>query len=117
MARLVLLLLGVVRALMRPRSDLLLENLALRQQLAVLVPSGRRPRITAVDRWFWVMLRRCWSRWSEVLIFVKPETVVSWHRRGFRRYWTWLSRRGRRGRPSIVGFQHEGTTFGLIFSG
>jgi len=80
---------------------LVLENLALRQQLAVLMHSGRRPRITRADRWFWVMLRRCWSRWTEVLIFVKPETVVSWHRRGFRRYWTWLSRRGRRGRPAI----------------
>ncbi len=101
MARLGLLLLAVVRALLQPRSDLVLENLALRQQLAVLMHSGRRPRITRADRWFWVMLRRCWSRWTEVLIFVKPETVVSWHRRGFRRYWTWLSRRGRRGRPAI----------------
>jgi transposase InsO family protein len=101
MARLVLLLLEVVRALMRPRSDLVLENLALRQQLAVMVRSGRRPRITIADRWFWVMLRRCWSHWAEVLVFVKPETVVSWHRRNFRRYWTWLSQRGRRGRPAI----------------
>jgi transposase InsO family protein len=55
--------------------------------------------VTAVDRWFWLALRRCWSRWTEVLLFVKPETVVRWHRAGFRRYWTWLSRRGRRGRP------------------
>jgi hypothetical protein len=96
-----LLLLGAVGALVRPRADLVLENLTLRQQLAVLVHSGRRPRITTMDRWFWVTLRRCWSRWIEVLIFVKPETVVTWHRRGFRRYWTWLSQRGRRGRPPI----------------
>ena len=74
-------------------------RLALRQQVAVLAASGRRPRITAVDRWFWLALRRWWSRWTEVLVFVKPATVVRWHRAGFRRYWTWLSRRGRRGRP------------------
>lgn len=99
MSRLVLLLLGAVRALVRRRSDLVLENLALRQQVAALAAKGGRARITAVDRWFWTVLRRCWSRWTEVLVFVKPETVVRWHRAGFRRYWTWLSRRGRRGRP------------------
>ena len=65
----------------------------------MLVASGRRPRITAVDRWFCLALRRWWSRGTEVLVFVKPETVVRWHRAGFRRYWTWLSRHGRRGRP------------------
>jgi transposase InsO family protein len=102
MARVFLLLLDVVRAAFRRRSDLVLENLALRQQVAVLTDSGRRPRITTVDRWFWIALRRCWSRWTEVLVFVKPETVVRWHRAGFRRYWTWLSQRGRRGRPPIA---------------
>jgi putative transposase len=102
MARVVLLLLGVVRAAFRRRSDLVLENLALRQQLAVLAHSGRRPRVTTVDRWFWIALRRCWSRWTDVLVFVKPETVVRWHGAGFRRYWTWLSRRRRRGRPQIT---------------
>jgi putative transposase len=76
-----------------------MENLALRQQLAALVAKGQRPHITGVDRWFWVTLRRFWSRWTEALIIVKPETVVHWHRAGFRRYWTWLSRRRRPGRP------------------
>ena len=99
MIRIVLLLVDTVRALVRSRSDLVLENLALRQQVATLAARGGRPRIAMVDRWFWIALRRCWSRWTEVLVFVKPETVVRWHRAGFRRYWTWLSRRGRRGRP------------------
>ena len=99
MIHLVQLLLAATRALVRRRSDLVLENLALRQQVAVLAASGRRPSITAVDRWFWLALRRRWLRWTEVLVFVKPETVVRWHRAGFRRYWTWLSQRGRRGRP------------------
>jgi hypothetical protein len=99
MIRLALLLLGALRALVQRRSDLVLENSAQRQQVAALAAKGRRPRITGVDRWLWTVLRRWWSRWTEVLVFVKPETVVRWHRAGFRRYWTWLSRRGRRGRP------------------
>jgi hypothetical protein len=97
MARLLLLLLGLLRSAYRSRADLMLENVALRHQLGVLMRAGRRPRVTAADRWFWVVLRRLWSRWSEVLAFVKPETVVRWHRAGFRLYWNWLSRRDRRG--------------------
>jgi hypothetical protein len=58
MIRLLLLLLDLARALVRRPSDLVLENLALRQQVAVLGASGRRPRITTVDRWFWLALRR-----------------------------------------------------------
>jgi len=57
--------------------------------------------VTGADRLFWVTLRRLWARWSDVLVFVKTETVIQWHRAGFRRYWTWLSRRQRTGRPSI----------------
>jgi len=57
--------------------------------------------VTGADRLFWVTLRRLWARWSDVLVFVKPETVIQWHRAGFRRYWTCLSRRQRTGRPSI----------------
>jgi hypothetical protein len=74
-------------------------NLVFRQQLAAFAARGRRARVTAADRWFWIALHRLWSRWSELLVFVKPETVIRWHRAGFRRYWTWLSRRGRPGRP------------------
>jgi len=90
-----------LRAVFFSRADLMLENLALRQQLATFVSHGRRPRVVVTDRMFWIVLRRFWSRWSEVLVFVKPETVVRWHRASFRRYWTWLSRRPPRGRPQI----------------
>lgn len=87
----------------RSRRDLLLENLALRQQLATMVQRNR-PRIRPADRVFWIALRRVWSRWAEVLVIVKPETVVGWHRAGFRLYWQRLSRRGlRRGRPVVPG--------------
>jgi len=67
----------------------------------VFARNRQRPRIVAADRLFWLALRRIWLRWSDVLVFVKPETVVRWHQTSFRRYWTWLSRRRRRGRPPI----------------
>jgi hypothetical protein len=72
MIRLVLRLIDALRALVRERSDVVLENMALRQQVATLAAKGGRPRITSVDRWLWTVLRRCGSRWTEVLVFVNP---------------------------------------------
>jgi hypothetical protein len=77
------------------------EIVALRQQVGVLKRKNRRPRLSRWDRVFWVFLRRVWSRWTEVLVVVKPETVVRWHRAGFRLYWRFLSRRKEKGRPGI----------------
>src|ERR1022692_4861853 len=74
------------------RRDLLLENLALRQQLAVLKERRPRPRFSTSDRLFWATLCRLWSKWQQALILVQPETVVRWHRAGFKMYWSWLSR-------------------------
>jgi putative transposase len=93
-------MLGLLRLLfvlptqfLRSRRDLLLENLALRQQLAVLRQRHPQLRFGAPDKLFWVMLRRLWSGWKRALILVQPETVVRWHRVGFKLYWRWLSRR------------------------
>src|SRR6266513_3575362 len=85
---------------LRSRRELILENLALRQQLATVLQK-RRPRIGPADRAFWVVLRRLWSRWSDAIVIVKPETVIGWHRAGFRLYWRWRSR-CRGGRPRIT---------------
>ena len=60
-----------------------------------------RPPLNPFDRLFWTTLRRIWSRWTDVLVIVKPETVVGWHHAGFRLYWRWRSRR-RKGRPKIT---------------
>src|SRR5262249_11887793 len=76
-----------------------LENLALRQQLAVFKRHCPRPRLRTGDRLFWVWLCMTWSDWRRALIIVKPETVVSWHRKGFRLFWCWISRRQGIGRP------------------
>ena len=76
----------------RSRHNLGLELVALRQQLGVLKRKNPRPRLSQWDRLFWVALRRFWSRWAEVLIVVKRETVVSWHRAGFRFYWLCIAK-------------------------
>lgn len=83
----------------RPRTDLALENLALRQQLQVLNRRRPKPRMTPPDRFYWVTLRRLWSGWKLALIIVEPETVARRHRAGFKLYWSRISRhRVRRGR-------------------
>jgi putative transposase len=78
--------------LLRSRRELLLENLALRQQLTVLKRRHPQPRFAISDKLFWVMLRRLWYGWKCGLVLVRPETVVRWHRTGFKLYWKWLSR-------------------------
>ena len=83
----------------RLRSNLALENLALRQQLAIMKRRHPRPTLRRSDRVFWLLLSRAWSHWRETLVIVKPETVVRWHRKRFASYWTRLSRRSRPGRP------------------
>jgi hypothetical protein len=84
------------------RSDLLIENLALSQQLAVLKQRHPQPRFAAPDKLLWVVLRRLWPGWKRALILVQPETVVRWHKAGFKLYWTWLSlHRTRVGRKCV----------------
>ena len=90
-----------LRAILKERRNLALENLALRQQLVVLKRSQRRIKIKRRDRLFWIWLSRTWSGWRAALIIVKPATVVGWHRRGFKLYWTRLSQRGVGGRPAV----------------
>jgi hypothetical protein len=80
------------------------EILALRHQLTVLQRTHtlRHLMLTRGDRCLWVWLSRLWSDWRSALIIVKPETVVGWHRQGFRWYWTWKVRHGRSGRPQVL---------------
>jgi transposase InsO family protein len=101
MIQLFIVVLGALRVFFRSRSDTALEILALRQQVAVLKRQRPRPPLNSSDRFFWTTLRRFWSRWTDVLLIVKPETVVGWHRAGFRLYWRWRSR-PRGGRPRIT---------------
>jgi len=78
------------------------EILALRHQLLVLQRSsrGHKLRLSCADRVLWVWLSRLWDDWRSALLILKPETVIAWHRKGFRLYWSWKSRR-REGRPAL----------------
>jgi len=86
-------------SLFRTRRDLAFENLLLRQQLAVLREKGRRPQLSSADRSFWVLASKLWPKWRGALHIVRPETVIRWHREGFRRHWARKCRR--KGRPGL----------------
>ena len=75
-----------LRAMLLAQGDLAVENLALRQQLAVLKQSVKRPKLRPRDRVFWAWLSRLWPKWRSVLAIVQPETVIRWHRKGFKLY-------------------------------
>src|SRR5216684_2132063 len=79
-----------------------LENIALRQQLAIYKRKQKRPELLWRDRWFWMILAKVWKGWRRTLFLVHPDSVVRWQRDRFRAYWAWLSgRAGRLGRPRI----------------
>ncbi len=90
-----------LRAMLIPKTHLAVENLALRQQVAVLKQSVKRPKLRPRDRVFWVVLSRLWPNWRSALAIVQPETVIKWYRKGFKLYWRWKSKPGKRGRPPI----------------
>ena len=90
----------IFRLILKDRNKLILENLALRQQLAVQKQSIKRPRLRNRDRLFWYMLSQLWIDWKSTLLIVKPETVVKWHRQGFKLFWRWKSR-SKPGRPKV----------------
>ena len=97
----ILAFISAIGVFFRSRSSIAFEILALRQQVAVLKRKRPRPVLNPLDRLLWTALRRCWSRWADVLVIVEPETVIGWHRAGFRLYWRWRSR-PRGGRPKIT---------------
>ena len=101
MIALLYFVLASLTAPFKSKSRLEAENAALRHQLIVLrrkVPN--RVRLTNNDRWFYIQLYRRFPSILNVLTIVRPETLVRWHRAGFRRYWRWKSR-PRGGRPQI----------------
>src|ERR1700693_3577269 len=123
MFNLLFLLFGALAGMFRSRRHLVLENLALRQQLTVLKRRRPRPILGLFDKLFWVVARRIWSGWKQNLIIVTPETVVRWHRAGFRLYWKMISKvrtqAGRKQTPKevrelIFRMVHENLTWGAL---
>jgi hypothetical protein len=97
----VLLLLSLARAAVRDREALVVENLLLRHQLAVLTrPTRRRSRLRARDKLVWVVVRAFRRDWRRHLVLVRPESVIRWHRQAWRLFWRWRSR-GPLGRPRL----------------
>ena len=82
----------LLRALVVSQARVAAENLALRQQLAIYQQRIKRPRLRTRDGIFWVWLSRLWPDWRHDLVIMRPETVVRWHRQGFRLYWRWKPR-------------------------
>lgn len=86
----------------RGHQALVLENVALRQQLRIYQRTGKRLRLSARDRWFWIALSSAWKDWRKALFVVHPDTVVRWQRERLRKYWARKSKNLRRpGRPTI----------------
>jgi hypothetical protein len=113
------LIFWIFRLTFKNRNKLILENLVLRQQLAVQQRSIKRIKLRNQDRIFWYLLSQLWTDWKSILIILKPETVVKWHRQGFKLYWRWKSR-SKPGRPKvskeirdlIKQMAHENPTWG-----
>ncbi len=102
MRKILLYLLDCVIRNFRSRAALQLEIIVLRHQLEVLQRTRpTRVRLTRLDRMFWLFLYRLWPRCLDAVVIVKPETVIAWHRKGFRAFWAWKSRPRRRGRPPV----------------
>ncbi len=91
----------VLRAAVVSRDALGAENLALQHQLLILHRSVKRPTLRPFDRLFWGWLSRFWSNWRSACKLFQPDTVVKWHKLGFKLYWRWLSKPCNGGRPSI----------------
>src|SRR5215470_12567238 len=102
MLTIILLLFSSARQAFQTRAALQAEIVGLRHQLLVLQRSrrGHRLRLSRADRFLWVWLCRFWSGWRSALVIVQPETVIAWHRQGFRLYWRWKSRHPL-GRPAV----------------
>jgi putative transposase len=94
------LLLATLVGTLRSRQRLLLENLLLRQQLQVALRCQRHPRLRTLDKFFWLVVRRLHRNWRRHLLLVRPETVLRWHRQGWRLFWRWRSGRSL-GRPRL----------------
>src|SRR6267143_1223148 len=101
MITLLLHLLQLLPFLCGGHRQLALENLALRQQLAVYKRAANRPKLQQSDRLLWVWLSRVWPAWRQALVIVAPATVLRWQRRRFRRHWAKLSGRPPAGRPPV----------------
>ncbi len=111
------MLISLVRSIVLERAELAAENLALRQQLALLRQKRKRPQLRTRGRVFWAVLSRVCSNWRSALLIVQPDTVVRWHQWDFKIFWHWKSRT-KRGRPSLEAeIRKHIRRMGVLWSG
>jgi len=84
---LVILLFEFIRLLFKNRHNLILENLLLRQQIIILKRKTKKPKLKNIDRIILIWISKLWNDWKSALIIVKPETLIGWHKRGFKFFW------------------------------
>jgi len=101
MVRWLILVLRIAVTSLKSRQNLLLENLALRHQLLVLNRTSKRPLLRPLDRALWAWLSQNWHDWKTHVLIVRPDTVIRWHRNGFRLFWKWKNRSRQVGRKTI----------------
>jgi len=94
--RLFIILIKIIKLIHKSKEDLIIENLALRQQLAIYQTKKTKPKITDTGRSFWIALKQSWSKWMDHLIIVRPETVIDWQKRRFKKYWTKISTKNKK---------------------
>jgi putative transposase len=94
--RLFTIFLVIIQTLFKSKSNLLMENLALRHQLSNFLIKKTKPNLTDLDRTFWVALKQAYGKWMNFLIIVKPETVIDWQKRRFKKHWTKLSNKNKK---------------------
>jgi|APSaa5957512622_1039677.scaffolds.fasta_scaffold21646_1 putative transposase len=100
--RFFIFLIKFLQIIRKSKNDLIIENLALRQQLAIYQTKKTKPKLTNIDRSFWIALKRSWCKWADYLIIVKPETVIAWQKRRFKKHWTKISTQNKKpGRKRI----------------
>jgi putative transposase len=100
--RFFIVLIRIIQISRKSKSELILENLALRQQLSTYQTKKTKPKLTNLGRSFWVALKQSWRKWMDSLIIVKPETVTSWQNRRFKKHWTKISTQNKKpGRKRI----------------
>ena len=88
--------LEIIKTIFKSNTNLIIENLALRQQLANYKAKKTKPRLTDLDRSFWIALKQTWCNWKDFLVIVNPETVIDWQNRRFKKHWTRLSTKNKR---------------------
>lgn len=90
------ILIKIIQITRKSKSELIIEKLSLRQQLATYQSEKIKPKLSDLDRSFWITLKQAWSKWMDSLVIVKPATVINWQNRRFRKYWTKISTKTKR---------------------